>query len=208
MRDRALAVLLTLVVFAAGFGAGIWEERHSPLPPPPGPFMGELGGRRALGASGTGPLNRAELSEQLAKIRPEMDAFRAHINEIYTQFDHDISTVLTPEQQALYEKKFKSLRSLPAPGDDKTLSDADIERLLQRPFRTLYYFIVLPMTLERMSSELSLNDAQREKVKDFLRVRREKFIELVDNAPPPSLMLSRLAPVEQRLAQPTAAPAH
>jgi hypothetical protein len=33
-------------------------------------------------------------------------------------------------------------------------------------------------------------------------VRREKFIELVDNAPPPSLMLSRLAPVAQRLGPP------
>ena len=55
--------------------------------------------------------------------------------------------------------------------------------LLQRPFRTLAFFVVLPMTLERMSTDLKLDDAQRDKVKDFLRVRREKFIELVDSAP-------------------------
>jgi len=42
-------------------------------------------------------------------------------------------------------------------------------------------------------------------------VRREKFIELVDSAPPPSLMLSRLAPFAERLgtpAKPEAAPVH
>jgi hypothetical protein len=61
-----------------------------------------------------------------------------------------------------------------------------------------------------MTTELKLDDAQREKVRDFLRVRREKFIELADGSPPLSLMLSRLAPVVQRLrepAAPSAAPA-
>ena len=77
--------------------------------------------------------------------------------------------------------------------------------LLQRPFRTLASSSSLPMTLERMSTELKLDDAQRDKVKDLLRVRREKFIELVDSAPPPSLMLSRLAPLAQRLGEPAQA---
>lgn len=63
------------------------------------------------------------------------------------------------------------------------------------------------MTLEVMTNNLKLDDAQRDKVKDLLRVRREKFIELVDSVPPPSLMLSRLAPVAQRLGEPAKAPA-
>jgi hypothetical protein len=58
------------------------------------------------------------------------------------------------------------------------------------------------MTLDRMATELNLDEAQRDKVRDLLRVRREKFIELVDSVPPPSLMLSRLAPMAQRLSQP------
>jgi hypothetical protein len=94
---------------------------------------------------------------------------------------------------------------------DKPLSDEQIEQLLQRPFRTLSFFIIVPMTLDRMSTELKLDEPQREKVRDFLRVRREKFIELVDSSPPPSLMLSRLAPIAQRLAvpeKPAEAPAH
>ena len=137
-----------------------------------------------------------------------MEAFKARVNEIYSEFDRDIETVLTPDQKALYEKRFRSQRG---PAGDKPLSDEQIDQLLQRPFRTLAYFVVIPMTLDRMSTELNLDEAQRGKVKDFLRVRREKFIELVDSSPPLSLMLSRLAPIAQRLAEPArpaAAPAH
>ena len=214
MRDRFLAGLLTLAVFAAGFGAGLWAERHRPFPPPPGAFMGEFAGRPAARPARS-PVNRAELREQIERLRPEMDSFRAHIAEIYAQFDRDIESLLTPEQKDAYEKKFKAHRGFgPSPeveGDDKPLSDDQIEQLLQRPWRTLAFFIVIPMTLERMSNDLKLDEPQRDKVKDLLSVRREKFIELVDSAPPPSLMLSRLAPLAQRLGappKPDESPAH
>jgi hypothetical protein len=214
MRERVLAALLTLAVFAAGFGAGLWAERHRPFPAPPGSFMGEFGGKPAVKPGHT-PVNRAELLEQIDRLRPEMEAFRSHITEIYAQFDRDIDAILSPEQREAYEKKFKAHRGFGPPpeigSDDKPLSDDQIEQLLQRPFRTLAFFVVIPMTLERMTTDLKLDETQRDKVKDLLRVRREKFIELVDSAPPPSLMLSRLAPLAQRLGAPAkadAVPAH
>jgi hypothetical protein len=214
MRERFLAALLTLAVFAAGFGSGLWAERHRPFPAPPGAFMGEFGARPGRRAAQP-PLNRAQLQEQIEHLRPEMEKFHQQIAEIYAQFDHDIETILTPEQRDAYAKKFQAHRGYGPPSDvepnEKPLSDEQIEQLLQRPFRTLAFFIVIPMTLERMTSDLKLDDAQRDKVKDLLRVRREKFLELVDAAPPPSLMLSRLAPVAQRLGPPAkadAAPAH
>ena len=80
MRDRFLAALLTLAVFAAGFGAGIWAERHRPLPPPPGAFMGEFGARPGRGPCAGTPVNRAQLSEQIEKLRPEMESFRARMH--------------------------------------------------------------------------------------------------------------------------------
>ncbi|HEY1847757.1 MAG TPA: hypothetical protein VGG37_01065, partial [Opitutaceae bacterium] len=184
MRDRILAAVLTLAVFAAGFGAGLWSERHRPIPPPPGAFMGEFGARQ--GKTPKPPaVNRSELSEQIAKLGPEMDNFRSRIADIYSQFDHDIEGILTPAQKAKYEERFKSHRNLPPPElgtGDGPLSDEQIEVLLQRPFRTLAFIVVLPMTLERMTNELKLDDTQREKVRDLLRVRREKFVELVDSA--------------------------
>jgi len=215
MRERVLAALLTALVFAIGFGAGMWAERHRPLPPPPGAFMGEFGARHGHEPHGGAPANRAQLMEQIEAIRPQMEAFRARVAEIYADFDRDIAAVLNPEQRSEYEKRFRAPRGgmvagVP-PSSDKPLSDEQIELLLQRPFRTLAYFVVLPMTLDRMSRELKLDEAQRGKVNDLLHVRREKFLELVDNSPPLSLVLSRLAPIAQRLAptaKPEAAPAH
>jgi hypothetical protein len=206
MRDRVLAALLTVVVFAIGFGAGTWFERHRPLPAPPGAFLGELGARRSPGSHVAPPANRAQLREQIEAIRPQMEAFKARLTDIYGQFDRDMETVLTEDQKAVYEKKFRSQRTLGPPpdvaADDRPLSDEQIERLMQRPFRTLAFFVVVPMTLDRMTTELKLDDTQRDKVRDLLRVRREKFIEVVDSSPPLSLVLSRLAPVVQRLVDP------
>ncbi len=208
MRERALAALVTAVVFAIGFGAGVWEDRHRPFPRPPGGVLGEFTSGRAPQWHAPQPVNRAQLIEQIDSIRPQMEAFRARMNEIYAEFDRDIDSVLTTEQKAVYEKRFRSQRAFGGPSatteGDKPLSDEQIEQLLQRPLRMLAFVVVVPMTLERMSAELNLDEAQRQKLKDFLRVRREKFIELVDSSPPLSLMLSRLAPIAQRLA----APAH
>jgi len=215
MRDRVLAALLTAAVFAIGFGSGIWVERHRPFPPPPGAFMGEFGARRGPPAHASQPVNRAQLLEQIDAIRPQMEAFRVRVAEIYAEFDRDIAGVLSAEQQAVYEKRFRSQRGFLGTGgpsgDDKPLSDEQIEMLLQRPFRTLAFVVVVPMTLDRLAAELKLDEAQRGKVRDLLHVRREKFIELVDSSPPLSLLLSRLAPIAQRLAspgKPAGAPAH
>jgi hypothetical protein len=209
MRERVLAALLTVAVFAAGFGSGMWAERHRPIPRPPGQFMGEFS-RPGQATRTAEPINRAQLLEQIDRLRPEMDSFREHVTDIYAQFDRDIETVLSTDQRKVYEIKFRARRGFGPPpeiaADDKPLSDDQIEMLLQRPFRTLAYFVVIPMTLERMSGDLKLDEQQRDKVKDLLRVRREKFIELVDSAPPPSLLLSRLAPVAQRLGAPAKAP--
>jgi hypothetical protein len=122
-----------------------------------------------------------------------------------------MEAVLTPAQKDTYEKKFRLVRTFDtvtqATPSDQPLTDEQIGQLLQRPFRTLAFLVVVPMALDRMSTELKLDDAQRDKVRDFLRVRREKFIELVDGSPPLSMALSRLAPIAQRLGNPAKAPA-
>ncbi len=207
MRDRALAVLLTLAVFSAGLGAGLWAERHRPLPPPPGTLMGEFSGRVGPQAPAVRerrpPVNRAELIEELSRIKPEMEAFTSRVNEIYAQFDRDIDSVLTADQRVLYEKHFRSHRGYTGMPGEGPLTDDQIDQLMQRPYRTLAYFVVIPMTLERMGAEMKLDEGQKAKVKDLLRARREKFIELMDSLPPPSLALSRLAPLAQRLGAPS-----
>jgi hypothetical protein len=211
MRDRVLAVLVTLAVFSAGLLSGLWLERHRPFPAPPGQLMGEFGNRNPRPQKAPS-VNRSQLIAEIAKLGPEMEVFRSKVVDIYAQFDRDMDTVLTPEQRKTYERVFQSHRGFgPKPdasADQAPLSDEEIEQQLQRPFRTMAYFVIIPMTLERMTSELKLDETQRERVRDFLRVRREKFIELLDAAPPPSLMLSRLAPMAQRLQAPAQQPSH
>jgi hypothetical protein len=210
MRDRVLAALLTLAVFAAGFGSGLWAERHRPLPRPPGAFMGEFGAKPGIpGGQAPMPVNRAELREQIDKLGPAMDGFRAHVNDIYAQFDRDMDGILTPEQKDIYAKKYKGHHGFTPPSEaetvDKPLSDDQIDQLMQRPLRTLAYLVIVPMTLERMTNDMKLDEAQSGKVKDLLHVRREKFMELVDSSPPLSMTLSRLAPLAQRLGVPAKA---
>jgi hypothetical protein len=213
MRDRFLAVLLTLVVFATGFGAGIWVESHRPFPGPPGSFLGEYGPGHGPSPR-SAPINRAQLIEQIDAIQPQMDAFMARINEIYAEFDRDMESVLNAEQLPIFEKLRAQRTTAPPPSaaaGNKPLSDEQIDGLLQRPFHTLAYFVVVPMTLDRLTNQLKLDETQRGKVRDFLRVRREKFIELVDSSPPLSLALSRLAPIAKRLedpSKPAGAPVH
>src|SRR5579863_326673 len=98
MRERALTALLTAVVFAIGFGAGVWEDRHRPFPRPPGGMLYEFGTGHGSTGHAPQPVNRAQLIEQIDSIRPQMEAFRTRINEIYSEFDRDVDTVLTPDQ--------------------------------------------------------------------------------------------------------------
>jgi hypothetical protein len=56
------------------------------------------------------------------------------------------------------------------------------------------------MKQDSLIKDLKLTDAQQLKTRELLRDRREKFLAIVDSTPPPSIMLSRLAPAAQRLA--------
>jgi hypothetical protein len=209
MKDRVLAALLTVCVFGAGFLAGWWHERTRPVPPPPGAFLGEFG--RKAGAPRP-PINRELLISELAKFQPQVEAFKARMAEIDTQFDHDLTSLLTAEQKARRDDWLKRHPpehhpQKPESSSTKPLTDDEIADLLQRPVDSLVGVVVVPMRLDQLTQRWKLDDSQREQVRDLLRVRREKFLELVDSAPPPSLTLTRLAPVAQRLAAPAAMPA-
>ena len=67
----------------------------------------------------------------------------------------------------------------------------------------MFPIILVPVTLERITEKLSLNPEQQEQVRVLLLKRRQQFLELVDAAPPPSMKLSRIAPLVPQIAQPT-----
>jgi hypothetical protein len=55
------------------------------------------------------------------------------------------------------------------------------------------------MKHDSLVKDLKLDAEQQTKARELLKQRREKFLAIVDSTPPPSILLSRLAPAVQRL---------
>lgn len=209
MKQRLLIAILTIVVLGAGFAAGRWTERTACKVPPPPQLLGELSPEKQQDgqkASNSNPQpNVAEIAAQLQRIGPEVERFRLRMLEIDRELDHDIEGILNPEQLEMFRKivkKYADLRTredaqwdLPTP-----LTAEEIVRLQQKPLHKMLAIVVVPMRLEWNVKDLKLDEKQKEQLREILVRRREKFLALVDSSPPPSLTLSRLAPMAKRLA--------
>ncbi len=206
MRPLIVAVI-TLVGFIGGVAAGIWYEGHRPLPPPPVPFMSEFG-RPLPPPSHRPPVNRKELVARIEALRPQLEAFRRRMDEIGSQFDRDFDLLLNPEQKAKHAAELRRRRASRGTPDTRPLSDDEITRIMRDQAEwTVLGDVVIPFRLDRLTREFKLDDGQREKVRRLLLTRRTQFLELVDSSPPPSVGLSRLAQMVERLKEPLPASA-
>ena len=218
MKQRLPIAILTVLGFAAGFFARVWTERDSAVPPPPVSLLGEFGHAAsptagpANAATHAPPthdpsLNRSKLIADIQHLRPEIDAYRVRLDAIDAEYETELVKVLTPEQRALrterQQKRTADREHRPKDlSADKPLTDDEISKLRERPMLSLAYTFLVPMRVEMNRRELKLDDAQAEKVAALLRARRDQIEVLVDSVPPPSIMLSRLAPVVERLSEP------
>lgn len=213
MKPRVIVALLTVLVFSVGFAAGLWAERHRPLPPPPGALMGEFAGPRAQSSTTGGPsrppANRAQLAADIERLRPQIAAYRARLDDIDAAFDRELAAFLNADQIERYTAAQKRRAERSARGDAKAaadaspLSDEDIERLRQRSLYGLLWMVTPSMKLDALVHDLKIDELQQAKARQLLLARREKYLALIDSTPPPSVMLSRLAPLTQRLVDPT-----
>lgn len=203
MKQFLLVAVMTIVGFAAGFGGRVWQERHGPLPPPPGTFLGEFG---AKGPGPHGPVDRSQLVQTIEKMKPQIQAFNAQMTVIDDKFYKNLASILTPEQKAAAEDRQKKREAdhRDHPADTRPLSDDQIARLTQRSFRSLASTVLIPFRMEELNRDYHFSESQEEVVKGLLKTRRDEFLALVDTVPPPTLLLSKLAPEVTRLA---AAPA-
>jgi hypothetical protein len=214
MKQRVLIALLTVVVLGAGYLAGIWTERHSCKVPKPPQLLGELSTAKPAPANSlesTPAPDTAKLVAQIEQLKPEIEKFRVRMNQIDRELDRDIETILRPDQLEVFRgivKKYADLRAQEAAANSLTtpLTPEEIVKLQQKPLYKMLAIVVVPMRLEWNVKDLQLDDAQKEQLREILKKRREKFLALVDSSPPPSLTLSRLAPMAQRLIE-TSAPA-
>lgn len=224
MKQRIIVAVLTVLIFGAGFAGGLWTESHRPLPPPPAALLGEFTTARTsdkntpaaetkAAPNAPKPYNRAQLVADIEKLRPQIDAYRARLDEIDREFDATFVQLLTAEQRQIYDAKLVRDQKQRADHDSKTaasgplppLSEEEIARLRQRPFENAFWKIAISGRLEGTTKEFKLDPQQVVAVRQLLIARREKFLSLVDSLPPPTFKLSSLATSIQRLVDPAQA---
>jgi len=215
---------LTVVVFAIGYIAGLRTERTRPVPAPPAPLMAEFTGKAATGpaiataakpsgpqaASARSPQNRAQLVAEIERLRPQIDSYRQRLDQIDAEFDGQLAAILTPEQRTHYATGQKRRAQRMAKGLAEVaagvtpLTDDEIDQLRQRSLSGVLWMVAPTMKHDSLVKELKLDAEQQTKARELLKQRREKFLAIVDSTPPPSILLSRLAPAVQRLGATTA----
>jgi hypothetical protein len=163
-------------------------------------------GKTSSTASVRSPLNRAQLASEIERLRPQIDAYRQRLEALDAEFDRELITYLNPEQTVTYTAAQKRRADRSAKGAAQAaakldpLTDDEIEQLRQRSLFGVLWMIAPTMKQDALIKDLKLSEAQQLKTRELLRERREKFLAIVDSTPPPSIMLSRLAPAAQRLA--------
>lgn len=205
MTQRVFLALLTICVFAAGYAVRMSTERGQNVPPPPPALTQEYPAAATPTASDQQKraLNRAKLVAEIKKLRPQIDAFSAQVDEIHAEFDREFNAILDArqrEKRASYMKR-RAERDARRLADREPLSDEEIMRERERPF-DVYWLVTVTPLLERMTKEYTLDETQQTTARALLSLRRNKFLALLDATPHPSIRLSRLAPLIERVEVP------
>lgn len=203
MTQRVFVALLTVAVFLAGYGARGFADRDRPVPPPPVTLTQEYArpATSADDAKTKQKLDRAKLLAEIDKLRPQIVSYTAQVAEIEAGFDREFSALLTPEQREkfLAGRKRMAERAEKKKTDPALLSDDDINRERDRPLTDIYRQVTVTPPLEWMTKEYKLDATQQTKTRALLALRRSQFIALLDSTAHPTIRLSRLAPLVQRV---------
>ncbi len=203
MTQRLFVALLTVAVFLAGYGARGWAERGRPVPAPPAALTQEYG-RKSPPAADTKKLDRAKLVAEIEKLRPQIVAYTSQVAEIEAEFDREFTAILTPEQREKWivnQKKWAE-RDAKRLAETTPLSDEDINREKDRPLTDIYRQVTVTPRLEWFTKEYKLDAVQQTKTRALLSLRRNQFIALLDSTAHPTIRLSRLVPLVERVYAP------
>jgi hypothetical protein len=209
MRQFIAIAILSVLVFVAGYGVRVWVDSTAALPPPP-PLGAEFAANNKPATAPPADSNpsasqrRQELVAQIQSLRPQIDMYRKSLAQIDADFDHDLVALLTPVQHDRYDERHRRLRAQNAQSaqrfDNKgPPTDEQMMWLYDRPSWIALDHISVQWKLDDMNKDIKFDDEQYAKVRDLLNQRRDKFLKLVDSVPPPSLHLSQLSQVVQRL---------
>lgn len=207
MTQRVFVAILTVVVFLGGYAARLWTEPRQAVPSAPAVLAQEYGrDRKPSDKRGENQLDRAKLVADLQKFRSSIDVFSTQVQEIEGEFDREFVQLLNPAQREKFaaNQKKSAERNAKRIAKREPLSDEDIQRQKDLPMAWIYWQVTVTPKLEMLTKEYALDANQQNSVRALLALRRNKFIALYDSTQHPSIRLSRLAPLIERVA---AAPA-
>ncbi len=202
MSQRVFVALITVVVFVAGFATHAWLDRDDHIPAPPAALARELTTPKA-GATEKAKkrIDRAKLVAEIKKLKPQIDAYTAQVQEIEAEFGRELEALLTPpqrEKRVAYLKRRDESAAKQA-ANKAPLSDDDIAKAQERPLTDIYWMVTVTPVLERITKEYGLDPAQQGAVRSLLVLRRNKYIALFDATPHPGVRMSKLAPLLERV---------
>lgn len=204
MTQRVFVGLLTVVVFLAGYVTRALTARVEPVPPPPAALTRELAPAKAAknDSKSKRDIDRAKLVTDIQKLRSQIDAYMAQVQEIESEFDREFNALLNPKQRekrAAYLKK-RAEQEAKRVAEREPLPDEAIARERERPLTDIYWNVTVTPRLDRLIKEYELTDEQQTKTRTLLAARRNKYMALYEATPHPSLRLTRLAPMIERVA--------
>ena len=210
MKLRLLIAAATVLVFAVGFGAGVWTQRHRALLSPPIGLLGEIRSHSfEVHLQLDDPAAIAKINAEIERMKPDIDAFRQKLDVLNEVFRRDFEAILNPDQRARFEKMHKRyLEGLkakransPLPNVQPAAGGATLTLpFFNEPVEGMTAIVVVPLALDHLTDQLKLDDHQRAVLRKLLLERREKFLALIDATPPPSIRLNRLAPIINKFA--------
>ena len=206
MTQRVFVALLTVLIFGAGYAARVLTEPRQMVPPAPAALAKEYARTesRADDKKSDHQLDRAKLLAEIQQLRPQIESFSAQVQEIESEFDREFVQLLRPDQREKFfanQKKWAE-RTAKRLAKRELMSDEDIQREKDRPMTWIYWQVTVTSRLESLTKEYGLDAAQQTSTRALLTLRRSKFISLYDATTHPSIRLSRLAPLIERVATP------
>ena len=205
MMQRVFVAVLTVVVFLAGYGVRMLAERGQPVPPLPAALARELAAApHAAGEKNKSDVDRAKIVAEIQKLRPQIEAYTAQVQEVYADFDREFALLLTPAQHEkfLVNQKKRAEGAAKRIANRALLSDEELQRERDRPLTDIYRMVTVTPSLDWMTKEYGLDSTQQASARQLLALRRNKFVALFDATPHPSIRLSRLASMIERVTPP------
>jgi len=206
MTQRLFVALLTVAVFAAGYGARVLTEPRVSVPPAPAALAQEFvrPGATTADKRNQRQLDRAKLVAEIQKLRPQIEAYSTQLQEIDGEFDREFLQLLNPSQREKYfaYQKRSAERDAKRAAKRDPLTDEEIQREQDRSMTWVYWKVTVTPRLEMLTRDYSLDAAQQSAARALLTLRRNKFIALFDSTPHLSIRLSRLAPLIERVTVP------